>query len=129
MRKSAVSFGWTLALVSAPLQAQELGGGGGVDVSIWRILAALLVSVMASLGLVIALRSRGARLPSWLRWLGALARRGRIQLVETRRIASQAELSVVRCDGIEYVVLSGHGHAEVLGRRELTATEDGAEQL
>ena len=106
-----------------PALAQQLGGGSGVGFSIWRILAALLVSLIAAVALALAIRarSRGGPVPRPL-WFSALAPAGRIKVLETRRIAGQAELTLVRCDGIEYLVLTCAGSASVLERNALSET-------
>lgn len=118
----------SLVLTSAPLQAQQLAGGGGAEISFWRVFTALVVSVAAAALLAVVLRSRTLGRPVRSKWLSALARPGRIELVETRRIASQTELSLVRCEGTEYLILSGQGTVEVLERRPLPAA-DPVEQL
>lgn len=104
-----------------PAAAQQLGGGGGVGFSIWRVLAALLVSLVAALGLAMALRAR-SKGGSFSRpqWLSALAPVGRIKVIESRRIAGQAELTLVRCDGTEFLVLTCAGTATVVERNVLT---------
>lgn len=128
MRPISAFMACSLVLMSVPLQAQQLAGGGGADISFWRVLAALVVSVAAAAVLAVVLRSRAMGRPTKRKWLSALARPGRIELVETRRIASLTELSLVRCDGTEYLILSGQRSVEVLERRPLPAT-DLAEQL
>jgi hypothetical protein len=122
MRPVCALMACSLVLISVPLQAQQLAGGGGAEVSVWRVLAALIVSVAAAAVLAVVLRSRAMGRPTKHKWLSALARPGRIELVETRRIASLTELSLVRCDGTEYLILSSQGAAEVLERRPLPGT-------
>lgn len=109
--------GAALPITAAPLHAQQLGGGGGIEVPLLRMVAALVVSLGAGLALALLLRRRGARLPARLKWLEGVVRPGRIELVETRRIATQAELSLVRCEGQEYLILSGPGTAQVIKQR------------
>lgn len=128
MRPITALMACSLVLTSVPLQAQQLAGGGSADISFWRVLAALVVSVAAAAVLAVVLRSRAMGRPTKRKWLSVLARPGRIELVETRRIASLTELSLVRCDGTEYLILSGQRSVEVLERRPLPAT-DLAEQL
>jgi hypothetical protein len=103
-----------------PALAQQLGGGGGAGFSIWRVLAALLVSLVAAVGVAVALRARNkGGLVSRPTWLSALAPVGRIKIIESRRIAGQTELTLVRCDGTEYLVLTCAGTATVVERNVL----------
>jgi hypothetical protein len=127
MRAICALMASSLGLISVPLQAQQLAGGGGAEVSVWRVLAALLVSVAAAAVLAVVLRGRTMGRSTKPKWLSVLARPGRIELVETRRIASQTELSLVRCDGTEYVILSGQGKVEVLERRALPSADQAQE--
>lgn len=104
---------------ATPALAQRLGGGGGVEFSIWRVLAALVVSIAAAIVLALALKGRGGTLKARLRWLDLARRSGRIVPIESRRIGAQTELSVVRVDRTEYVVLSCQGGCEVIERRHV----------
>lgn len=106
-------------LIAAPLRAQQLGGGGGVDVSFWRVGFALIVCAAAAVALAFILRRSGKGEPIKFNFLGKFARPGRIRVIESRRIATQAELSIVQCNGEEFVILCGPSYARVVGRREL----------
>jgi len=91
-------------------RAQQLGGGGASpDISMIRILAALLVCLAAAFALALVIRARkGAIRPLAKGWLsGAIAGSRRIAVVETRRATPYADICLVRCDGEEYLLLCG----------------------
>lgn len=100
------------------VQAQNLGGGNGgtPDISVIRILAALLVCLAAAFTLALMIRARngGLRL-SGKGWLsGAIARSRRIEVIETRRASPHADICLVRCDDEEYLLLCGPSAQSVL---------------
>lgn len=106
-------------LTSTSAQAQQLSGGGGVELSIIRIAAALLICLAAAVVLALAIRSRGGKTPLTWRQFTSLSPIGRIRLIESRRLSPTAELCLVQCDGIEYLVLSGPAGLQVVERRLL----------
>jgi hypothetical protein len=113
-------------------QAQKLGGGGASpDISIIRILAALLVCLAAAFALALVIRARkGSIRPLGKGWLpGAMAGSRRIEIVETRRATPYADICLVRCDGEEYLLLCGPSGQSVLRwpRGERPATEEHAD--
>ena len=92
----------------------RLGGGEDLSVSLWRILAAILVCSMIALLAALVIRARGGGAT-----LGRLARRLPIRqraldVVETRRLSPHADISVVRHGGQEYLLLLQSGAAQVL---------------
>lgn len=102
--------------VAAAAEAAEPGGlGGGEDLSIpvWRILAAFLLCVALAFAAILVLRRRrpGAPLPSFPR-LPVRARR--IEVLETRRLSPHADISLVRENGREYLLLLSAGGGQVL---------------
>lgn len=106
-----------LAGWSVPAHAQRLGGGGSaLDISVVRILAALLLCLAAAFGLALVIRSRKSAKPAlsmdWLRRGMATSRR--IKVVETRRASPHADVCIVECDGEEYVLLCGTSAQTVL---------------
>ena len=100
--------------------AQRLGGGGqGADISIMRVIAALAVCLAAAVALVLIVKAR--RKPfawrSTSEWLAkAMARSSRIDVVETRRVSAFADICLMRCDGVEYLLLCGASGHKVLRR-------------
>lgn len=106
-------------LLTAPAQAQQLGGGGGADISFVRIVAALLFSIGAAVALALLLRGRAASPLASVKWLNRLAPKRRIAVIEARRITQHSEMSIVQCGGIEYLLISGPGTVQVVERREL----------
>ena len=94
--------------------AQQLGGGGQVEISWVRLILALVVCLGAA-GLAIWLlrqRSTGSGLTQQLR--GRFGASARIETIETRRISPHADLCLVRCDGVEYLLVCTAGNAELL---------------
>jgi hypothetical protein len=114
-----------VAVVASPAQAQHLATGGGVDVSIVRVVAALCLSLLAGLGLVLLQRRYpGANLPQRVAAaLSAIKADGlasrllaphRINVIEARRISAHADMCLVRCDAEEYLILNTAGGSTVL---------------
>lgn len=94
-----------MILAAAPAR---LGGGAALDVSLTRIVVALLVCVMLA-GLAAVLLKRGG---GRLTLSGRTERR--IAVIESRRISPHADLCLLRCDGQEYVILSSATGQQVL---------------
>lgn len=107
-----------LAAASPALaQAGRLGGGGSVDVSLTRIITALILCLMlAALAALLLKRSGGKIDVPALRGLFAqmpVAPR-RIQVIETRRVSQYADVCLLRCDGRDYLILSAQQQQTVL---------------
>lgn len=87
------------AFAAAPATAQRLGQGTGDDISIWRVLLALLLCLALGTAAIFFLRRRyrGAR-PL------AFGRERRLQLVENLRLSHQVDLCIVSRDGREYLI-------------------------
>ncbi len=105
----AVVQPWLLAPASA---AGGLGGGEPLEVSLGRIVAALLISLIVAGLAVFAIRQRGGRID-----LGRLrlpARAASIEVVETRRVSQHADICLIRHRGNEYLLLLMAGDARVL---------------
>ena len=100
----------TLGLMFISLESvsgQQLGQGSEVDISPWRVLGALLLCVLLAAGAALVMRARmgvgGAKF--WQRPVS-----GRLKVLETRRIAPQAWVSLIVLDDQEYLVgLSNNG--------------------
>ena len=114
------------AFAATPTQAQQLSGGGNVEISIIRILAALLICLAAAVALALAIRSRGGKAPINWRRFSSLSTSGRIRLIESQRLSLNAELCLVQCDGIEYLVISGPSGLHVINQQTLPEPADQA---
>ena len=110
---------YTALALPRPAHAQQLGGGGGAEISGVRIAAALLFSIGAALALALVVRRRAGAPLGNTKWLARLATRRRIAVIEARRITQNCEMSIVQCDGVEYLLVSGPGTVQVVERREL----------
>jgi hypothetical protein len=117
------------AATPALAQAGRLGGGGSnVDVSLTRIITALILCLMlAALAALLlkrgggkidvpALRGLFARMPVTVR---------RIEVIETRRVSQYADVCLLRCDGRDYLILCAQAQQTVL-RDVPTIQEDAA---
>ncbi len=92
----------------------RLGGGEGLEVSLARIVAALIVCIIVALLAVLLIRQRSGKSD-----LSALFRRIElrprvIRVVETRRLSPHADICVVHHGGREYLLLLLAGDARVL---------------
>ncbi|MDR3438081.1 hypothetical protein [Telmatospirillum sp.] len=106
-----------IALVARPAWAQHLAGGASPDVSIVRIIAALVISLMAGAGLVLMRRRFPARTgpgQALAAFAGGLARARRINVIEARRISAHADVCLVQCGDDEYLILCGPAGSTVL---------------
>lgn len=95
----------------------RLGGGGGLDLSLTRIVISLLLCLALAGSLIVLLKRNGGRLNvGMLRGLVAkgLPAEQRIRVIESRRISAHADLCLIRCDDIEYVVLSSAQQQQLL---------------
>ncbi len=107
------------AAPGASALAQKLGQGGDDDISIWRVVAALLLCMVLAVAGAYVLKSGAVRgLPTF-----SLAKRARrLQLVESLRIGSQVDLCIVTCDGRELLVASSAHGADLLAHLPLAET-------
>lgn len=112
---------WVL-LLSTPVMAQSgrLGGGGTVDVSMTRIVMALLLGTMLAVLAALLLKRGGGRLDmaAARRLFTTLPTARRIQIIESRRVSQHADLCLVRCDSDEYLILCSAQHQQILRARE-----------
>jgi hypothetical protein len=105
MLKRFASAAVLLLAMQSAAQAQTLSGGDpGPDVSLWRIIAALLLCVGLAIAAVFAMRRRfGAG--------GGLVlfanRERRMHLVECIRPSPALGICLIRCDDKEYLVAVG----------------------
>lgn len=112
-----------MALAAAPAFAGpgRLGGGEPLEVSLGRIVAALLICIVIAFLAVLMIRQRGGRFD-----LSALVtkidmRRRALRVVETRRLSPHADLCIVEHEGCEYLLLLMAGDARILNERRIEA--------
>lgn len=101
-------------LTGGPGAAQTLGQGTPDEISIWRVLAALLGCLALAVGGAFLLKARMGQLPFSLITISKRPRR--LQLLETLRLGRQSSLAIVACDGEELLVSASDQSIEVLER-------------
>lgn len=86
--------------VAAQARGQTLGQGASDDISLWRVLGALVLCLGLAVGAAYALRGRlrGGALPAF----GTSDRR--LRLVESVRLSHQTDICLMRRDGEEFLV-------------------------
>lgn len=109
-RLTAAWAGLAVLLVHAPValaQPGRLGGGGSLNLSLTRIVMALLLCLMLAALAALALKRGGGRiaLPRLRGLVAALPAQRRVEVLETRRVSQYADVCLLRCDGREYLVL------------------------
>jgi hypothetical protein len=115
--------GCFLSVLPASAAAQRLGGTGEPDVSIVRTFLALLLCLVIALLAVLLIRYRlGGRLPLFITRMGPVD--ARVSVIESRRISPQAEVSLIACDGEEFLVLLSPG-GPLLLRRDAAGSGSG----
>ena len=94
--------------------AGRLGGGQPLEVSLGRIVAALVICIIIAVLAVLLIRQRSGKVDLHALF-GRLQTRPRaIEVVETRRLSPHADLCVVRHSGREYLLLLLAGNARIL---------------
>lgn len=125
LRSACLAVG--LAQLAAPAIASpgRLGGGGAVDVSLTRIVMALVLGTMLAVLAALAIKRGGGRLDltAMRRLFAALPAARRIEVIESRRVSQHADICLVRCDGEEYLILSSARQQKIL--RGATRESDG----
>lgn len=110
-------------LAASPLHAQKLGGAPDDPVSWVRVGVALVVCCAAACGLAVVLKARGVtKAASWAEMLKP--KHSRIERVVSRRLSLQCEVHIVRCDGVEYVLLCGPGGNQIMERRAVPQQDE-----
>ena len=124
MRSRSGSAAVAAILVPAAAEAQRLGGSAAPDVSLVRIFLALLVClILASLAILLVRYRLNGKAPSFLPRLSSA--NVRIRLLESRRISSQAEVSLIECDGAEYLLILAPGGTMLLRESKAKPASDG----
>ncbi len=99
----------------------QLASGGDLNISLGRIVLALLLCIGIAVVAAIIIKRGGGQF-NWARWhrsLSELAPERRMRVVEARRISVHADLCLVRCDAREYLILSSATAQQVLESRTL----------
>ena len=121
------------AVAALPAHGQTLGLAPSHDVSVWRVVAALLfccaLGAAGAFALKFRLRNgapvaRGKARLDWRQLVGDLrigARTGgnevgRLKLVETVRLGYQVEVNLLECDGKSIVIVASPHGAFVAGQ-------------
>ena len=103
-----------LAAAPALAGAGRLGGGQPLEVSLGRIVAALVICIIIAVLAVLLIRQRAGKVDLYALF-GRLQTRPRaIEVVETRRLSPHADICVVRHSGREYLLLLLAGNARIL---------------
>ncbi len=100
-----------LMVTSQPALAQVIGQGGGVDVSIWRVVLSLMFCLALGAGAVLLLRRHFAPGQSGLR-RGTAERR--IKLVDQQFLGQQRSICLVEIDGKPFAALFSPQAASLL---------------
>jgi flagellar biogenesis protein FliO len=97
---------------AVPAFAQTLGQGDEVGISLWRVLASLLIIVIFGVGALLVVRMRTGQLKLW-----EPAASRRLQIVEVSRVVPQSALCLVRLDGSEYLIAITAGSVALIEKR------------
>jgi hypothetical protein len=108
---------------AALAHAGRLGGGGSLNLSLTRIVMALILCLMIATLAAFALKRSGGRVDlARLRGLLAhLPAQRRVEVVEARRVSQHADVCLLRCDGQEYLILCSAQQQTVLRERNCAA--------
>jgi flagellar biogenesis protein FliO len=87
-------------LAHAPIQAQQLAQGGGVEISVWRVVFSFLFCITLAAGAIFALR-RKLPTSTLFKRVGA----DRLKLVEQISLGPQRGIYLIELDGKEYLAL------------------------
>jgi hypothetical protein len=113
-------------LVAAPALAGagRLGGGQPLEVSLGRIVAALVICIIIAILAALLIRQRSGKLDLYA-WFGRLQARPRaIEVIETRRLSPHADICVVRHSGREYLLLLLAGDARILSEEPVALSAE-----
>ncbi|PTS90555.1 hypothetical protein DBR17_01135 [Sphingomonas sp. HMWF008] len=114
-----------LGLVPTMLHAAQprLGGGGDVDVSLGRIVIALVICIIIAVLAILLIRQRGGKLDLPRLFAQLEPRPREIQVIETRRLNPHSDICLVRHADREYLLVLQHGSTQILRERDLNLTE------
>jgi hypothetical protein len=92
----------------------RLGGGEDLDVSLGRIVVALVISIIVAALAVLFIRQRTGRTDIRAVFSRFELRPREIEVVETRRLSPHADICLVRHGGRQYLLLLMAGAAQLL---------------
>ena len=106
-------------LAAAPALAGggRLGGGQPLEVSLGRIVAALVICIIIAVLAALLIRQRAGKLDLYALFGRLQSRPRSIEVVETRRLSPNADICVVRHSGREYLLLLLAGDARILSEQ------------
>jgi hypothetical protein len=106
----------------------RLGGGQPLEVSLGRIVSALVICIIIAVLAVLLIRQRSGKIDLHALF-GRLQMRPRaIEVVETRRLSPHADICLIRNAGREYLLLLLAGNAQVLREEPAEARPETGEQ-
>jgi hypothetical protein len=115
---AALCAGAILLAASPALAGARLGGGQPLEVSLGRIVSALVICIIVAVLAVLLIRQRSGKIDLHA-FLGRLQVRPRaIEVVESRRLSPNADLCLVRHGGRDYLLLLLAGDARILSESE-----------
>lgn len=114
--------------IAVPASAQQLAGGSSPDISIIRILMAMIICSAAAFGLVVVLRLQRKMPPIPHLNLPGLSfvKVPLIEVLEARRLSPHADISLIRHGNIEYLLLCGASGLQVLNTKVVGSLDEEA---
>jgi flagellar biogenesis protein FliO len=102
------------------LAAQQLGQGtDAADLTVWRLLGALLFIALLIAGAWAVIRNRGGTLPFFQKVTPR-----RIKLLEIQRISPQSQIFLIEFENTEYLVALTSHSVNVIETRPIAVTEN-----
>jgi flagellar biogenesis protein FliO len=102
--------------------AQTLGQGPDDDIPLWRVGVVLVLCLLLAVVAIFALRTRLGR-GSFTNLV--MRKDRRLQLVESLRLGSHADLCIVRCDGQDLLIVVSAQESKLLQTLPPRAPSDG----
>lgn len=109
-----VCAGAALLAAAPALAGGRLGGGQPLEVSLGRIVAALVICIIIAVLAALLIRQRSGKIDLHALFGRLQSRPRSIEVVETRRLSPHADICVVRHSGREYLLLLLAGNARIL---------------
>jgi hypothetical protein len=116
---AAIFFACAALLAAAPALATggRLGGGQPLEVSLGRIVSALVICIIIAVLAALLIRQRSGKIDLYALFGRLQSRPRAIEVVETRRLSPNADICVVRHSGREYLLLLLAGNARILSEQ------------
>lgn len=113
-----------MAAAPALAGAGRLGGGQPLEVSLGRIVSALVICIIIAVLAVLLIRQRSGKIDLQALFGRFQVRPRAIEVVETRRLSPHADICLVRNAGREYLLLLLAGNARILREEPVEAPAD-----